>query len=86
MVRPKPFLLNQDKSILPFDKKISLNNIYYITDASSPTLKDINLSISAKSIVGCGSIRRGKTTMIDVILGLEPQKHFRNRWKSYHTT
>ena len=73
----KPFLLNQDKSILPFDKKISLNNIYYnYPDTSSPTLKDINLSISAKSIVGfVGPSGSGKTTMIDVILGLlEPQK------------
>jgi len=73
----KSYVLNQDKSILPLDKKITLHNIHYnYPDTSSSTLKDINLSIPAKSIVGfVGPSGSGKTTTVDIILGLlEPQK------------
>ena len=73
----KPLILNQDKSILPLNKKITLNNIHYnYPDTSSSALKDINLNISANSIVGfVGRSGSGKTTAVDVILGLlEPQK------------
>jgi len=73
----KTYSLSQDKSILQLNKKITLNNIYYnYPDTSHSTLEDINLSISSKSIVGfVGSSGSGKTTTIDIILGLlEPQK------------
>jgi len=73
----KVFSINQDKSILLLNKTITLHNIHYnYPDTSPSTLKDINLSISAKSIVGfVGPSGSGKTTTIDIILGLlEPQK------------
>ena len=73
----KSYVLNQDKSILPLDKEIALHNIHYnYPDTPSSTLKDINLSIPAKSIIGfVGPSGSGKTTTVDIILGLlEPQK------------
>jgi ABC-type multidrug transport system fused ATPase/permease subunit len=71
------FNLDQDKNILPLNKKIVLNNIHYnYPSPSYSTLKDINLTIPAKSTVGfVGSTGSGKTTLIDIILGLLiPQK------------
>jgi ABC-type multidrug transport system fused ATPase/permease subunit len=73
----KPFNSNQDQSILSLNKKIILKNIYYnYPNASRTTLKDINLSIPANSIVGfVGPTGSGKTTVVDIILGLlEPQR------------
>jgi ABC-type multidrug transport system fused ATPase/permease subunit len=73
----KRFDLSQAHYILPFKNKITLKNIYYnYPSASRPTLKNINLSISAKSTVGfVGSTGSGKTTIVDIILGLlEPLK------------
>lgn len=73
----KPFNENQNLSILPFNKAITLNNIYYTYPNSTRTiLKDINLIIPAKSSVGfVGTTGSGKTTTADIILGLlEPQK------------
>jgi ATP-binding cassette, subfamily B, bacterial PglK len=73
----KTYSLSQDKSILQLNKKITLNNIYYnYPDTSHSTLENINLSISAKSIIGfVGPSGSGKSTTIDIILGLlEPQK------------
>ena len=73
----KPFNENQDQGILSFNKKIILKNIHYnYFNTSRTALKDINLSIPAKSTVGLvGANGSGKTTIIDIILGLlEPQK------------
>ena len=73
----KPLNLSQDHYILPFKNKITLKNIHFnYPNASQPTLKNINLSISAKSTVGfVGSTGSGKTTIVDIILGLlEPHK------------
>ena len=73
----EPFEQNQDEGILLINKSITLKNIYYNYPNSSLTvLKDINLSIPAKSTVGLiGTTGCGKTTTIDIILGLlEPQK------------
>ena len=73
----KPFNENQDQGILIFNKKISLKNIHYNYPNSTRTaLKDINLIIPAKKTVGLvGATGSGKTTMVDIILGLlEPQK------------
>ncbi len=69
--------INEKKEILFFNESISLKDIYYDYPNSSRTaLKDINLNIPAKSIVGfMGATGSGKTTIIDIILGLlEPQK------------
>jgi ABC-type multidrug transport system fused ATPase/permease subunit len=73
----KQFNLNQDQGVISFNKAITLKNISYNYPNSSRTaLKDINLSIPAKSTVGLvGSTGCGKTTTVDIILGLlEAQK------------
>ncbi len=59
------------------NKSISLKNIYYnYPNTSRVALNDINLIIPAHSKVGfVGSTGSGKTTTVDIILGLlEPQK------------
>jgi len=68
---------NEDLDTLSLNKSIILNNISYNYPNSSRTaLKDISLSIPAKFTVGIvGSTGCGKTTTVDIILGLlEPQK------------
>jgi ABC-type multidrug transport system fused ATPase/permease subunit len=68
---------NQNEEIVTFDKKIVLKNINFSYPKSSQVvLKDINLTIPAKSTVGfIGTTGSGKTTIIDIILGLlEAQK------------
>jgi len=73
----KPFNENQDQDIMPFNKSIILKNIHYnYPNTSRTALKDISLSISAKSTIGLvGATGSGKTTTVDIILGLlEPQK------------
>lgn len=63
---------NQDKGILLLNKKITLKNIYYnYPNVSRTALKDINLSIPVKTTVGLvGATGCGKTTTVDIILGL----------------
>ena len=73
----KPFSENLNKEVLSFDKTIELKNIHYnYPNTSLKALKNINLIIPAKSTVGLiGSTGSGKTTTVDIILGLlEPQK------------
>ena len=70
-------LINKDEKILDFNNSIKLNNLHYnYPNASRTALKDINLNIPAKATVGLiGPTGCGKTTMVDVILGLlEAQK------------
>lgn len=62
---------------ITINKSISLKNIFYnYPNTSRVALKDINLNIPAHSKVGfVGSTGSGKTTTVDIILGLlEPQK------------
>ena len=73
----KPLNKNHEQGVLALNKVISLNKVYYNYPNSSRTaLKDINLSINAKSTVGLvGTTGSGKTTTVDIILGLlEAQK------------
>lgn len=73
----RPSIKNQENTSLTFDKIISLNNIFYNYPNSSKTaIEGISLSILAKSTVGfIGTTGSGKTTIIDIILGLlQPQK------------
>jgi len=73
----KPFIANQDQGVLLLNKSITLNNIHYNYPNSSRTvLKEISLNISAKTTVGLvGATGSGKTTTVDIILGLlEAQK------------
>jgi ATP-binding cassette, subfamily B, bacterial PglK len=68
---------HKDQEILPLFNEISLNNVYYNYPNSSRTaLKGVNLNIPANSVVGfVGTTGSGKTTTIDIILGLlEAQK------------
>ena len=69
--------LEQTSKILSFNNEISLKNICFnYPNTSRTALKDINLSIQAKTIVGLvGATGSGKTTTVDIILGLlEAQK------------
>jgi|TARA_B110001450_G_C17657844_1_gene496009 ATP-binding cassette, subfamily B, bacterial PglK len=70
--RLTPINLNENHSPLKFNKEIILNHIYYNYPNSSKTvIKDISLSIPARSTVGIvGSTGSGKTTTVDIILGL----------------
>ena len=73
----KTIKYNETKNSLPLKKSISLNNIYYnYPNSPKTTLEDINLNISANTTVGIvGSTGGGKTTTVDIILGLlKPQK------------
>jgi ABC-type multidrug transport system fused ATPase/permease subunit len=68
---------NKTQNSLALKNSISLNNIYFsYPNSSKTTLQDINLNISANTTVGIvGSTGSGKTTTIDIILGLlKPQK------------
>tara|TARA_B100001057_G_scaffold459161_2_gene509070 strand:+ start:1028 stop:2800 length:1773 start_codon:yes stop_codon:yes gene_type:complete len=60
------------QDILTINKSISLNNVSYNYPNSSLTaLKNISLNIPAKSKVGLvGATGSGKTTTVDIILGL----------------
>jgi len=65
------------KNSLKLNKNISLKNIYYnYPNASKTALKNINLNIPANKTVGLvGATGSGKTTTVDIILGLlEAQK------------
>ena len=67
---------NNDQSILKFNKTIALNNVNYsYPNTSRTTLKNINLIIPSRSTVGLvGPTGCGKTTTVDIILGLlQPQ-------------
>ena len=68
----KTIKYNETQNSLPLKKSISLNNIYYnYPNSPKTTLEDINLNISANTTVGIvGSTGSGKTTTVDIILGL----------------
>ena len=64
-------------SALPLNQVITLNQVSYrYPNAAQPALKDIDITIPAHSTVGfVGVTGSGKTTTVDVILGLlEPQQ------------
>ena len=62
----------QEVSVLPFTKSIILNNINFnYSNSDKLALKKINLTIPVNSKVGIvGSTGSGKTTLVDIILGL----------------
>ena len=67
----------QNQNITKLNESINLNHIYYTyPEASKLTLKDINLIIPAKKTIGLiGATGSGKTTIVNIILGLlDPQK------------
>ena len=65
-----------NKENIQFTRKISLNNVSYNYPGTDRTvLHDLSLTIKANSLVGfVGLTGSGKTTLIDIILGLlEPK-------------
>ena len=67
----------ENKHTLELNKHICLKNIYYsYPNSSKTTLKNINLNIPVNKTIGLvGATGSGKTTTVDIILGLlEPQK------------
>ncbi len=73
----RPAIKKQTKDILKFNKTISLKNLYYrYPNSSTEALTNVSINIPVKSSIGfVGSTGSGKTTIIDIILGLlEPQK------------
>ena len=73
----KPHHKINNKGSFIFNKEINFKNVCYnYPSTSQKALKDINLTIPAKSICGfVGSTGCGKTTTVDIILGLlEPQR------------
>ncbi len=72
-----PIAFNNFEDVLTLKKEINLNNIQYsYPNSSKNVLKNISLNIPAKCTVGImGTTGSGKTTMVDIILGLlEVQK------------
>ena len=63
---------SQNKDHLQFDNEITLRNINYdYPNANRTALKNLNLSIKSKTTVGIvGATGSGKTTTVDIILGL----------------
>lgn len=68
---------NSNQDLIKINKYIILKNVQYTyPGASEPALKNVSLTIPAKKTVGfVGITGSGKSTMIDLILGLlEPEK------------
>ncbi|MCQ2975599.1 MAG: ABC transporter ATP-binding protein/permease [Bacteroidales bacterium] len=66
---------DKDVKTMPFENEISVNNVsfYYKSLPDRVVLKDINLNIKKNSSVAfSGASGAGKTTMIDLLLGLLP--------------
>lgn len=66
-----------EQQIIDFKENIKLNEVYFNYPGSSRNiLKNINIEIKAKSCVGIvGETGSGKTTLVDIILGLlKPQQ------------
>ena len=69
--------LSNDKGVMQLKKEIKLNNIFFsYPNSSQLNLKNINLKIPAGSNLGIvGITGSGKSTLIDVILGLHKPKN-----------
>lgn len=67
-----PSISREGRKALPLTKHIELDGISFAyQDADGPVLEDVTLSIECNSIVGIvGTTGSGKTTLVDIILGL----------------
>ncbi len=67
---------NQNQKFLDIETKIDLKNVTFNYPNKKPTLKKINISIPAKNVIGIvGPTGSGKSTIIDILLGLiEPKE------------
>jgi len=73
----KPLKLSENQDSLTFNKEITLNHVTYnYPNSSKSVINDISLNIPVFSTTGIvGPTGSGKTTTIDIILGLlEPKK------------
>jgi ATP-binding cassette, subfamily B, bacterial PglK len=70
--QPLPIHYNNQPIKMPFEKEIELSNIGFTHENSDiDTLKSINLKIKKGSFIGfIGETGSGKSTLIDVIMGL----------------
>ena len=71
---PDTFYRGKDAEKLSFTKGITLSNVSYnYPNTEYPVIKDINLVIKRNtSVAFVGSTGAGKTTLVDIILGLLP--------------
>lgn len=62
---------------LPFDERLELDNVTFVYEGTStPALQDANLVIHAGEAVGiCGPTGGGKSTLVDLIVGLLEPTH-----------
>ena len=67
-----PKIIQKNNHTIPLTKAIILKDLFYhYPNSLKTTIKDINLNIPACSTVGIvGSTGSGKTTIVDIILGL----------------
>lgn len=67
---------NQNQKFLDIETKIDLKNVTFNYPNKKPILKNINISIPAKNVIGIvGPTGSGKSTIIDILLGLiEPKE------------
>ena len=70
--KPETLLLaHDDGSVLPLDDEMRLTNLNFAYPAGHPVLRGLNLTIKARTTVGfVGASGAGKTTLIDIMLGL----------------
>lgn len=68
----KPVVRKKTEPALPFDNKISLNEIvFYYPNTMDPVIRKVSLNIKKNTTIGfVGATGSGKTTMVDIILGL----------------
>jgi len=68
----QPAVVNEPQAPMLLNETITLSNVFYrYPNAITPALRDINLTIPVNKTVGLvGSTGSGKTTMVDLILGL----------------
>ena len=72
----KNYKAYEDKETIHLKKNINLNSIQFsYPNTFKPSINNLSLNISAKSKIGLvGATGSGKTTIVDIILGLlEPQ-------------
>ena len=76
---PKNYFKEEMPQALPFVNKITLDRVsFYYPNTTVPVIKDINLSIKRNtSVAFVGPTGAGKTTLVDIILGLLPPQQGR---------
>ncbi len=76
---PKIYFKEEMPQALPFVNKITLDRVsFYYPNTTVPVIKDINLSIKRNtSVAFVGPTGAGKTTLVDIILGLLPPQQGR---------